>query len=110
MKKISTIILIILIVVGGYWFLNKNPKMPKNPSTGFLTLNNSLNEYEKILNFYEKKGGLKTSEDMLQFSTAIQTKFPNMSSAQLTKEEYKIINEKFSDLKIRQTKLLNSTK
>jgi hypothetical protein len=47
---------------------------------------------------------------MLQFSTAIQTKFPNMSSAQLTKEEYKIINEKFSDLKIRQTKLLNSTK
>ncbi len=111
MNKTSIFLVIIIILVGGYFFLSgdkqKQSKMPKNPSAGFVTLNNSMNEYEKLIKTYEDKGGLKTPQDMLQFSAEIQTKIPTYNASELTQEEAKIIGDRLNSLRERQMKLIN---
>jgi hypothetical protein len=113
MKKIVLIAVIIIIAIGGYKLMGKNSKtseVPENASAGFLTIDQSLNEYEKIIEFYEGQGGLKTPQDMMRFSSEIQTKFPTYNPSEMTQKEAQIIGDRLSKLRDRQMKLLNASR
>ena len=112
MKNIIILVVIVVLIVMGFKFFNKDSSsnIPKNASQGFIQVNNSLNEYEKIIETYENNGGIKTPQDMMKFSSEIQTKFPTYSSSDMSPSEANIISDRLKKLQSRQMTLINNSR
>lgn len=110
MKKMVLAICAVGIIVAAASFFYFRPIgfFNQKNSTKESEMTKALNEYETLITKYEKSG-LKTQEDILQFSSDVQTWLNASWAPAVTKgtpEEYKILAPRLIDLQKRQKKMI----
>lgn len=114
MKSFIALLLIIIVIYGGYTiFIKKNPIGPNSTvESSFSELakskNASLDKYESIIKSYEDKGGLKTQSDMLQFNSEMQSWSTSWGGDMtgISQGEMDFLQKRLKSLTSRQMKLM----
>lgn len=112
-KKIIIVLAVFLLALFGYFWSGKKMSLKSAPlgkSSSFQIANKTLDQYEQIIKSYENRGGIKSKQEILNFSLEIQNNIFPYNTSELKPEELTFLEKRLKELRVRQTKLLTSFK